>query len=94
MVDCAKQNRLEIARLLLEYGADTEVQDSCDDTALSWAYMSGNWALMRLLLDHGAKMRTFRGTYFAVPPEIEEYMMKYSFLSAQSREDSTDAPPG
>lgn len=47
---------------------------------------------MRLLLDHGANIRAFCGTYFAPPPDIEEYMKKYSPPSAQPQGDSTDVP--
>jgi ankyrin repeat protein len=45
----------EVVRLLLENGANLELKDRDSMTPLSWAAMKGHEAVVKLLLEKGAK---------------------------------------
>lgn len=46
---------LQSAKLLIEYGADINASDNESNTPLATAVSNGNWAMVRLLLEHGAE---------------------------------------
>lgn len=56
MVDAVFRNRPEVAQLLLDKGADVAIVDNDGYTALLYAIKSGNTALAKSLLDHGANV--------------------------------------
>jgi ankyrin repeat protein len=45
-----------VVRLLLEHGADINVQDEDGWTPLHWASMNGALEVVRLLLEHGSEV--------------------------------------
>ncbi|KAH9819875.1 ankyrin repeat protein [Teratosphaeria destructans] len=47
--EAAKYGRPEVARVLLDQGADINILDSCGQTALAQAEISGNYAILDLL---------------------------------------------
>jgi ankyrin repeat protein len=49
---------VEVARILLEPGADTETRDKGGDSQLDWASAEGHVDVARLLLKHGADANT------------------------------------
>ncbi|KAI1176299.1 ankyrin repeat-containing domain protein [Nemania sp. FL0916] len=53
----------EIAKLLLEYGADVNAQYGYPMTALQIACLDGQYKLIKLLLEYGAKVDTPYGYY-------------------------------
>ncbi|KAI9264086.1 hypothetical protein BDA99DRAFT_604556 [Phascolomyces articulosus] len=50
--------KVEIAQLLLEAGAKTDIQDSSGWSALMWATTNNHDNLVKVLLDHGASSNT------------------------------------
>jgi ankyrin repeat protein len=58
----AAGQRLEIARLLLEHGADANARQGEDFTPLHAAAENGQVEMVRLLLDHGADPRAAAGS--------------------------------
>lgn len=52
-------NDVDIARLLLENGADAKGQDMAYGTALHWAVENNNAEMAKLLLDHGANPNAY-----------------------------------
>jgi cytohesin len=50
----AMDGRHEIAKLLLEHGADPNIQDNNGRTPLHWAAWKGHLEVVELLLEHGA----------------------------------------
>ena len=50
----SKSNKIEEVKLLLENGADPDIQDDMGDTALTWAAVNGNIEIAELLLKYGA----------------------------------------
>lgn len=48
-------NNIEIAKLLLDKGADVNVRDKYGDTALTWAIRNNNIELAKLLKQYGAR---------------------------------------
>jgi ankyrin repeat protein len=48
------QGHVEIARVLLKHGADTEARDNCDRSPLVWVALEGHVELAQVLLEHGA----------------------------------------
>lgn len=53
----AMMNYITIAKMLLEHGADTEVVDiHSRSTTLFWAAWQGHEAMVKLLIDRGAKV--------------------------------------
>ncbi len=57
LISASFQERVDVVRVLLEYGANPNIQgkNRFDSTALIWASYNGNINMARLLLDHGAK---------------------------------------
>ena len=49
-----RQGHVEVARVLLEHGADTEARDDDDRTPLLWASQFRHVELAQVLLEHGA----------------------------------------
>jgi hypothetical protein len=49
-----RQNQVEIARILLDNGADIDARGQWGGTPLHWAAMVGGKDMVQLLLDHGA----------------------------------------
>ena len=49
------ENNDEIIRILVEHGADPNWQDASGDTILSCVARDGNLAMVKFLLDHGAR---------------------------------------
>jgi ankyrin repeat protein len=54
----SRRGHLDVARLLLENGADTEAKDNEEHTALLWASRGGHVDVVRVLLEHGADVET------------------------------------
>ncbi|KAI8143109.1 hypothetical protein BJV82DRAFT_515389 [Fennellomyces sp. T-0311] len=50
--------KVEIAKVLLEAGAKTDIQDSSGWSALMWATTNNHDALVKVLLEHGASSQT------------------------------------
>jgi len=59
LVEAAVADNLDIARLLIDYGADVNFQDSIGNTALHWAAENNNLALCELLLEKGANPNAY-----------------------------------
>ncbi len=57
LISASFQDRVDVVRVLLEYGANPNIQgkNRFDSTALIWASYNGNTNMVWLLLDHGAK---------------------------------------
>lgn len=49
-------NDVNLVQILLDYGADTNIQDSKGNTALYYAALNRNMKMIDLLLDYGADM--------------------------------------
>ena len=60
LVVASRQGHLEVARLLLEHGADTETRDGEDWSALELASAWGHAEVVQLLLEHGADVDSVR----------------------------------
>lgn len=59
LIESAARNELETASLLLEYGANVNIQDWSGATALYMASTLHNQWMVRLLLEHGADRKIF-----------------------------------
>ena len=60
LVVASRQGHFEVARLLLEHGAHTEIRDSEDWSALELASAWGHAEVVQLLLEHGADVDSVR----------------------------------
>jgi ankyrin repeat protein len=76
LIESAVRNELEIAILLLEYGANVDMQDWSDATALYMASKLHNQAMVRLL-EYGADIRFSYG-FHPRQSEIEKRVETYS----------------
>jgi ankyrin repeat protein len=54
LMEAVEYGAMDVARLLLERGADVNARDDDGDTALYWASRNGHEELVALLLSHGA----------------------------------------
>ena len=64
LIVAVKEGRYETAQLLLQYGADVDIQNTYSDTALVYAIMANNTDMVKLLLTYEANVNTksFMGT--------------------------------
>ena len=60
LVVASRQGHFQVARLLLEHGADTETRDSDDWSALELASAWGHAEIVQLLLEHSAEVDSVR----------------------------------
>lgn len=77
LIESAVRNELGIASLLLEYGANVDMQDWSGATALYMASKLHNLAMVRLLLEHGADVRFSYG-FHPRQSDIEKRVETYS----------------
>ena len=72
------RRRADIARLLIEQGADTNQRDGRGNTALDFAAGSGSKTVIRLLLDHGADKQSIEkaiaGAVYAKRESVAELL--------------------
>jgi len=54
LIIAARRNNLVTVKLLLEKGADPNIQDSIGSTALISAVSNGNYDMVKMLIDNGA----------------------------------------
>jgi hypothetical protein len=52
----SRRGHVDVAQVLLDYGADVNAQDIHDQTPLSWASSEGHLKVVQLLLEHGANV--------------------------------------
>ena len=52
--DAAEQNSVDVARLLIERGADIDAKDNNGSTPLHYAAVENSFDVARLLIDSGA----------------------------------------
>ena len=52
----AYEGKANLAKLLVEYGADVNAKDHLGDTALMWAANSGHLNVVEFLVEHGANV--------------------------------------
>jgi ankyrin repeat protein len=52
----AEKGKVNSARILLEYGVDTDVKNNDDMTALHWAAKNGHLDITELLLEYNANV--------------------------------------
>ena len=65
LIEAAKNNRVEVARILLEAGADPDAKDDIEDSAFLYAGAEGFTEILALTIEHGAdpkSLNRFRGT--------------------------------
>lgn len=55
LMECSNSMNIEIARLLIEHGADVNIQDINGDPVIHWTAFYGDTLFTKLLLDNGAK---------------------------------------
>jgi hypothetical protein len=60
--------QLDIARVLLDAGADIDATDDKGDTALTVAYFRQRYSLVKLLVDRGANLNLLQHREIAPPP--------------------------
>ena len=73
LVIASRKGFVRIVRLLLEAGADPDIQDACKFTALMHAADLGHVSIVRLLLNHGANR------------EVKEWMGRTALVLASHR---------
>ena len=54
----SRMGHVEVAQVLLDYGADVNAQDIYDQSPLYWASFGRHVKVVQLLLDHGANVNT------------------------------------
>ena len=52
----AEENRVDIARALIDRGTDVDARNDNGDTPLHWATMNNSLDVARLLIEHGAEI--------------------------------------
>jgi len=65
LIEATKHNRIEVARVLLEAGADPDAKDEIDDSAFLYAGAEGFTEILAMTIEHGANPKSlnrFRGT--------------------------------
>ncbi len=53
----SREGHSEVARVLLEYGADTEIRDDSNYNPLEWASEGGHTEIVQVFLEHGADVK-------------------------------------
>lgn len=61
LILAVRGGHLEVVRVLLKRGAQTNFEDVYGDTALCLAVFNGNEAMVRLLVEHGANINVING---------------------------------
>lgn len=82
LIEAAIADNLQIAKMLVDYGADVDLQDMTGGTALHWAAENNNLSLAQLLLEKGANPNayTFAGQPVLVMPLLRQQQLLKNIL--------------
>ncbi|BDI28931.1 hypothetical protein CCAX7_009820 [Capsulimonas corticalis] len=67
---CSRNGHIEVARWLLDHGADVRFKAFAAGTPLHWAYFSGVNALVELLIERGSDLNTLENFHNSTPREF------------------------
>jgi hypothetical protein len=96
--DAARNGHIEIARLLLQNGADANAKDNDGNTPLYWASFQGHVDILHLLVENGADLEAqdndgwralHRAANFGNLPFIQELISRYH-VDINARENNGD----
>jgi ankyrin repeat protein len=75
LMDCSNYNLVNVAKLLIENGADVDIQDKNGDPVIHWTAYYGQVGFTKLLLDNNAnaKMSSIHSDKGALQVALKEY---------------------